>query len=189
MKGSYLYTLVFTFVVSALFAALLASVYRVYLPVITENEENVHRSAILKVLGAEADPALFAEQVQSVTVGGSTSFLLADAEGNALAYAFPLEGQGLWGTIRGYIGLSPEFDRLLGLEFVEQNETPGLGGRIEEEWFKEQFRGLSLSPGSELVYGEEIVAVTGATSSSQAVLRLLNQTLAELLPLREVLAR
>jgi Na+-transporting NADH:ubiquinone oxidoreductase subunit C len=112
-----------------------------------------------------------------------------DEDGSPISYAFPLDGQGLWGSIRGYIGVSATFDRLLGMEFVEQNETPGLGGRIDEPWFKEQFAGVPLIPGENLVYGSGIDAITGATSSSNAVLNILNNTISELMPLKEVLAR
>jgi Na+-transporting NADH:ubiquinone oxidoreductase subunit C len=61
-----------------------------------------------------------------------------------------------------------------GLAFTEQNETPGLGGRIEEDWYKEQFKGTTLS--GSLSYGEEtgLDAITGATSTSNAVLKILN---------------
>ncbi len=36
--------------------------------------------------------------------------------------------------------------RILGLAFLRHSETPGLGGRITEDWFLEQFRGLPLRP-------------------------------------------
>ena len=100
-----------------------------------------------------------------------------------------MAGQGLWGSIRGYLGVSASFDRLLGLEFVEQNETPGLGGRIDEAWFKAQFTDLPLQHGEELVYGENLDAVTGATSSSNAVLRIVNAALDEFMPFKEVMGR
>jgi uncharacterized protein with FMN-binding domain len=39
------------------------------------------------------------------------------------------------------------------------------------------------------VYGSGVDAITGATSSSNAVLNILNQTIAELMTYEEVLAR
>ena len=191
-KDSYLYTIIFTFVLTAVFATVLAVTQAYYLPKITENEANVERQAILKVLGITSEFDLvttFNEQVTAVTAGGSSTFAMYDADGSPISYAFPLDGQGLWGSIRGYIGVSATFDRLLGMEFVEQNETPGLGGRIDEAWYKEQFAGVPLVPGEELAYGSGIDAITGATSSSNAVLNILNNTIAELMPLKEVLAR
>jgi Na+-transporting NADH:ubiquinone oxidoreductase subunit C len=191
-KDSYLYTITFTFVLTAVFATVLAVTQAYYLPTITENEANVERQAILKVLGITSEFDLvttFEGQVTPVTAGTSSTFAVYDEDGSPISYAFPLDGQGLWGSIRGYIGVSATFDRLLGMEFVEQNETPGLGGRIDEPWFKEQFAGVPLIPGENLVYGSGIDAITGATSSSNAVLNILNNTISELMPLKEVLAR
>ena len=191
-KDSYLYTIVFTFVLTAVFATVLAVTQAYYLPTITENEANVERQAILKVLGISWQFDLvttFNEQVIPVTAGTSSTFAVYDVDGRPISYAFPLEGQGLWGSIRGYIGVSASFDRLLGMEFIEQNETPGLGGRIDEAWYKEQFAGVPLVQGEDLAYGSGIDAITGATSSSNAVLNILNNTIAELMPLKEVLAR
>ena len=191
-KDSYLYTIIFTFVLTAVFATVLSVTQAYYLPTITENEANVERQAILKVLGITSKFDLvttFEGQVTPVTAGTSSTFAVYDEDGSPISYAFPLDGQGLWGSIRGYIGVSATFDRLLGMEFVEQNETPGLGGRIDEPWFKEQFAGVPLIPGENLVYGSGIDAITGATSSSNAVLNILNNTISELIPLKEVLAR
>ena len=191
-KDSYLYTITFTFVLTAVFATVLSVTQAYYLPTITENEANVERQAILKVLGITSEFDLvttFEGQVTPVTAGTSSTFAVYDEDGSPISYAFPLDGQGLWGSIRGYIGVSATFDRLLGMEFVEQNETPGLGGRIDEPWFKEQFAGVPLIPGENLVYGSGIDAITGATSSSNAVLNILNNTISELMPLKEVLAR
>ncbi len=192
MKDSYLYTIVFTFVLTAFFTAILAMTQAAYLPIITKNEENVHRAAILKVLGItpEADVvATYDEQVVPATAGELSTYAVHDSEGYPISYAFPLNGQGLWGSIKGYIGVSATFDRLLGLEFVEQSETPGLGGRIDEAWFKEQFQDIPLVPGEQITYGAGLDAITGATSSSNAVLNILNDAIAELMPLKEVMAR
>ena len=192
MKDSYLYTIVFTFVLTAVFATILAVTYAGYLPVITENEAKVERAAILKVLGlgAEADLlAAFDEQVAPVAAGVPSTYAVFGDDGRPVSYAFPLNGQGLWGAIRGYIGVSAGFDLLLGMEFTEQNESPGLGGRIDEPWFKEQFQGVPLIAGEEIVYGDGLDAITGATSSSNAVLKILNETIAGLEPLKEVMGR
>lgn len=190
-KDSYLYTIVFTFVLTAVFATMLAITQAYYLPTITENEANVERAAILKVLGIRADTDLqmtFDANIVPATAGTQTIYA-SQAGGLVVGYALPLNGQGLWGSIRGYIGISAAFDQLLGLEFTEQNETPGLGGRIGEDWYKEQFVGVPLIPGQKVVYGDGLDAITGATSSSNAVLNILNDTITELMTHKEVLAR
>ncbi len=190
-KDSYLYTIVFTFVLTAVFATILAATQAYYLPAITVNEANVERAAILKVLGISPETDLqmtFDANIVPATAGTETIYV-SQVDGQVVGYAFPLNGQGLWGSIRGYIGISAGFDQLLGMEFTEQNETPGLGGRIAEDWYKEQFAGVSLVPGQNVVYGPGLDAITGATSSSNAVLNILNDTIAELMTHKEVLAR
>jgi len=191
-RDSYVYTIVFTFILTAVFGTVLAVTQAYFLPAIQENEARVEQAAILKVLGIVPKSDLiqaFEEHVVPVTVGAQNAYAVHGVDGNPDGYAWPLKGQGLWGTIRGYIGVSADFDRLLGLEFVEQNETPGLGGRIGEAWFKEQFQNVPIVPGEEIVYGSGVDAITGATSSSNAVLNILNQTIAELMTYEEVLAR
>ncbi|MCK9526274.1 MAG: FMN-binding protein [Limnochordia bacterium] len=190
-RDSYLYTIVFTFVLTAVFAAMLAITQAYYLPAITENEANVERMAILKVLGITPGADLvreFGERLVPASAGDLTVYAFHDANGDLVGYAYPLDGQGLWGAIRGFIGVSATFDRLLGMEFIEQNETPGLGGRIGEAWYKEQFAGVPLVPGEAIVYGDGLDAITGATSSSNAVLTILNNTVSDLMTHKEVLA-
>jgi Na+-transporting NADH:ubiquinone oxidoreductase subunit C len=62
---------------------------------------------------------------------------------------------------------------------VDQNETPGLGGRITEQWFKNQLRGLRIvdgtirvgAPGEGTSDKEDgiIDSVTGATRTSESM--------------------
>lgn len=190
-KDSYVYTIVFTFVLTAFFATILAVTQAYFLPAITENETKVERKAILKVLGLPEDALpTFDEQVVPALASDLNIYATLDADGEPLGYAFPLDGQGLWGSIRGYIGISAEFDRLLGLEFIEQNETPGLGGRIDEAWYKEQFAGVQLAQGQAIAYGDGLDSITGATSSSNAVLGILNATIERVMTEhKEVLAK
>ena len=78
--------------------------------------------------------------------------------------------------------------------FIEQAETPGLGGRITEDAFEQQFKGLNAAPpeqGRQYIYvarerpenrndprfGRSVDAITGATQTSMAVERLLNADL------------
>ena len=100
-----------------------------------------------------------------------------------MAYAVPFDGAALWGALRGYLGVNADLTETTGLVFTYQNETPGLGGRIDEDWYKAQFRGLPISKGSNLAYGAfdsyKLDAVTGATQTSSAVLRTVNKALNE----------
>lgn len=56
--------------------------------------------------------------------------------------------------------------KVLGVSFITQNETPGLGAAITEEDFIKQFKGKD--PSSKLEVNKDIDAISGATKSSKA---------------------
>ena len=103
--------------------------------------------------------------------------------------AFPVGGQGFWGPIQGIAAVDPEGKKLIGLDFFKHNETPGLGGRLTEPWFQNQFKGLALhrmeggkqsfylKPAGTKSSDDELDAITGATQTSKAVERFLNREL------------
>jgi len=99
-------------------------------------------------------------------------------------YAVFAGGPGLWGKIEAVIGFTEMRDKLTGVEFIKQNETPGLGARIAEEWFKEQFRGkmgpFVLVPEGTAEAEKEVNAITGATRTSNFVLEIINQSLEDI---------
>ena len=113
-----------------------------------------------------------------------------------MAYGLPLVGKGLWGTIEGFGVISVDLDRMGGIDFSKQVETPGLGARIIEQEYKYFFRNLDLSGFSEadseqsqivMLKKKEktnveestnsVQAVTGATQTSQGVLNMVNSNL------------
>lgn len=115
-------------------------------------------------------------------------------ESKLTGYAFEVSGRGLWAPITGLMALTPDLDKVIGIVFTEHKETPGLGGRISEDWFQQQFRGLDVSPppeGYRFVYvaqdsptdkadprySRTVDAITGATQTSMAVDKFLNESL------------
>jgi len=178
MKKGYIYTIIFIAAVSIVFSGILAGVNAAYKKKIEINELAAEKASILYSMGIDAKGAdaveVFDEKVSETTVSG-IKFYSAVADDGTTVYSIPFVGAGLWGTIRGYIAVDDALTEIKGIAFTEQNETPGLGGRIEEEWYKEQFRGVSL--GTEITYGEDagIDAITGATSTSNAVLKIMNE--------------
>jgi len=187
MKKGRVYTVVFMLIVSAVFTLLLAGANAYFLPKIQENEQLAEKTAILYVFdiyqnGTAAEVLdRFEKNVKQTTVSGVDLYEYTSADGTPIAYAVPFTGAGLWGTISGYMGVSAELDMITGLVFTDHSETPGLGGRIDELAYREQFKNLKIIIGTTLAYGEngggQIDAITGATSTSNAVLRILNQLL------------
>jgi Na+-transporting NADH:ubiquinone oxidoreductase subunit C len=110
-----------------------------------------------------------------------------------LGYAFPIWGVGFWARIDGYMAVSPDLRRSLGIVFVSHKETPGLGGRITERTWRKNFEGLDITepqaPGRVLYIGGQstgslrkdryVDAVTGATGTSAAVEAFLGRRITE----------
>ena len=48
-------------------------------------------------------------------------------------------GKGLWDDIWGYLGIAGDGRTVCGAIFDHKGETPGLGSKITEEWFENQF--------------------------------------------------
>ena len=73
------------------------------------------------------------------------TYYLGRRRGKIVAVAFQVvAANGYGGPIRMMVGVAPS-GKLLGVEILQQNETPGLGNRVEEEIFRAQFMGKELS--------------------------------------------
>ena len=140
---------------------------------------------------AETERAIFVVQqdAKSYKKIDSTDFELFevfDANNNSLGYALPYEGNGFQGKIRIIVGLNKNINNLLGLEVLEQLETPGLGAKVAETPFTKQFKNILLTPEVVAVKGitssnpNEIEAITGATISSKAIVRIINDGIKKL---------
>ena len=93
------------------------------------------------------------------------------------------EGPGLWGTISLMVGFEKDVITFTGVSIVSQNETPGLGARIEEPWFTEQFKGkrppFTLVEEGTAQASDEIDGITGATRTSEYFKNLANSAVSE----------
>ena len=121
---------------------------------------------------------------------GQQAFEIFDETNNLQGRAIVAESAGFSDRIRLMIGLSADHSKLLGVAVLESRETPGLGERIREAAFLEQFAdrptGVELQvikPGQSAE--QPIDAISGATISSKAVTRAVNEAIAELLRSRD----
>ncbi len=78
--------------------------------------------------------------------------------------------EGYSGNIEIMIGVKPD-QSINAIEILTHAETPGLGSKIAEGWFKEMFRGKSLENADWRVKkdGGEFDQISGATISPRAV--------------------
>jgi Na+-transporting NADH:ubiquinone oxidoreductase subunit C len=188
----------YMFLITLFFASLVSAVKYFNENKIKLNQTIKLQRIILKVLDipiAEGTTGeglfeLFKQRVKEIQIDEKKLYIGYEQDGRTIqGYALPVGGPGFWGPIKGMVGIDPDGKRILGIAFYQHNETPGLGGRITENWFSNQFKGLSLFPikGEENIFylsppgtdkrANELDAITGATNTSSAVEEFLNQEL------------
>ena len=205
--GSNVYTIVYASVMVIIVAFLLAFVSSVLKPAQEANVENDTKGQILTSLnidikadgfnvakefenvkdmlwnGTELVPydGKFLSAYGSAIKAGELHVFVAEVGGET-KYVLPVTGRGLWGGLWGYIALNADKKTVFGTYFYHTSETAGLGARIGERWFQEQFNGKPLFAGDDTENialsvvkagaskaETEIDGVTGATLTSDGV--------------------
>lgn len=94
-------------------------------------------------------------------------YLFKNDDGSVKSYVLPLHGYGLWSTMYGFIAIEPDLNTVSGLNFYSDGETPGLGGEINNERWKAQWKGKVIYNES----GQPVIQVTkfgGITPENKA---------------------
>jgi len=167
---------------------IIVAVFEATLPTITAYKAKVLREAVFKVLPGTTDMQRLvlqggqlivkddAEKDEQAVFGGY------DAQGRLLGYAIPSAGPGFQDTISLIYGYLPAERKVVGMEILASRETPGLGDKIyKDAAFVANFDALSIDPTIVTVKkgtksaANEVDAITGATISSKAVVRIINE--------------
>lgn len=203
--SSNVYTIVYAAVMVIIVAFLLAFVSSALKPIQDANVENDTKGQILTSLnvdiktvnvaeafnadvkdmiwnGSELVPydGAFNSSYGALIKAGTLHVFVANTK-DGVKYVLPVTGRGLWGGLWGYIALNEDKQTVYGTYFYHESETAGLGARIGERWFQEQFNGKPIfTEGSDEVAltvvkagsstsETEIDGVTGATLTSNGV--------------------
>ncbi len=189
MKKSFSFPIIFMILITAFFTFILAFLNYSTADKIAFNQEielNRKLLYIFDINPLSEDPndinQAFMDNIGSIPFEGEPMYVYYDGNDQIAGYAVPINGSGLWGSIEGYVGISADYSTILGIDFISHSETPGLGGRISEDWFKEQFRGINITEaqnGNYIIYrptpGGNVDAIAGATLTSKSVSKLLNE--------------
>ena len=163
------YTVVYAAVMVIIVAFLLAFVSSALKPVQDANVENDTKGQILTALGYDKAAVnvaeTYSEKVQDMlykdgelipyegkfnsTYGnlikeGELHVFAAVTSAGAKAYVIPVTGRGLWGGLWGYVAVDEQKKTVLGAYFYHESETAGLGARIGEREFQQQFEGRPI---------------------------------------------
>lgn len=196
------YTIIYMIIVAGVFTAGVSLAKVKTEAEIRLGEEAKLQRVVLNVLGiiesgqqvdAVAVKELYAKRVTGQTVEDLTVYtgFAGDEKKEIVGYAFPVDGIGLWSHIDGMLALDGDLQKIIGIDFIRHGETPGLGGRITERRFKEQFKGkvisdeakgkfISLVKEEKEAGADEVHAITGATLTSNGVEDFLNKDIAHI---------
>ncbi|MDX9800491.1 MAG: FMN-binding protein [Spirochaetia bacterium] len=202
-KNNFFFTVIFTFAASFFFVFFLSLADSLTAEKTAANTKMSFYAAFLKSAGIDYEdkyeteklfqknfPAV-AERVQDDT-GEFAKTIKTTVNGEELVLKL-FSGSGLWGTITGVIAVTPDLKTIKGLEIISHNETPGLGGRIDEQWFKEQFAGEAIASDDAAVKvrkgsggsdndpsNSEVEGITGASLTSASIQTIVNNVISGL---------
>lgn len=195
-KTSPAYILIFMLILCTVFGTAISSVHYTTLGMLKKNEKLqknriICRAFNLPVSGVSADALQNAidhniSYEQITYQGRSWDTFKQNSTGNI---GFIFSGTGFWDHITGIMVLSPDLSKSMAIQFLDQKETPGLGARIEEGWFTDQFKGVPIAwdqpVDKRIIIGpspipnakNRVDAITGATQTSLALMKFLNSEL------------
>ncbi|EDS77400.1 RnfABCDGE type electron transport complex subunit G [Clostridium massiliodielmoense] len=101
--------------------------------------------------------------------------------GKVAGYAIKVGTKGYGGKIEMMVGIS-NGGKVEGIKILSHNETPGLGAKAPEPDFSDQYKGKEIKTPLEVVKGKaskenDIAAITGATITSKAVTKGVNDAI------------
>jgi electron transport complex protein RnfG len=146
----------------------IGAVYYVTAPVAAQKAETMKQDS-MRELVQDADS--FQE------VNGKTGWFAAEQAGRVIAYIVPSQSKGYGGAIKMLVAVRPD-GSVIDYSIQVHNETPGLGDNASKPAFRRQFAGKTakqLEVTKDPADHDHIQAMTGATISSRAVTRAVQQ--------------
>lgn len=142
------YTIIYSAVLVAVVAFLLAFVYQALKPVQDKNVEldtKIHKLNALNQRNLDkADvERIYANAFVEEKNTDGVSYEVFNIDGQK-KYLVSIKGQGLWGPISGHIAIDEDKNTIFGTDFQHESETAGLGALITEEKFQIQFNGKKI---------------------------------------------
>jgi len=112
----------------------------------------------------------------------ATVFELRD-DGELKLVVLPVRGSGYQSMLKGYLALKADLNTVAALTFYEQDETPGMGTRIEEDAWQALWSGKQVADAEGIIRIEvikgagagvhEVEGISGATRTGAGVTNLL----------------
>jgi len=196
LKQNYIIQAWLVLILTLFFGSSLAGVQLVLAPKIKQNKINETLQKVPDLLpglskkensGKEPQLEIIPKTVE-VRKNGKKIFynvFQASRNGHPAGWVVKSSGQGYADRIELLIGFDPPVNAITGLFILEQKETPGLGNKIIQKEWTNQF--LQKKTDREITAvktkaaaSNEIDAITGATISSRSVCAIINNTVGDL---------
>ncbi len=117
-----------------------------------------------------------AEEFEEITLSSGAAGFLGKAGGETAGYVFTASANGYGGPVKVIVGFAPD-GTVTGVKILTISETPGLGMKWQNDDKLKEFTGkngdLKLVK-SDAEAQDEIAAITGATITSKAMVKAVN---------------
>jgi len=144
-----------------------------------EGVKDISRASSVQLLAASR------KQLRERTVlldGEETAVFTYDHPQAGRLRAIEFAGPGLWGPVEGLLCLRDDLATVFRISFYRHEETPGLGGEIDSQAFRDRFIGKRLGPDGititkpgEAAGDSEVDGISGATMTCDKVQAMLKR--------------
>ena len=158
-------------------------------PRIRQNEINKRNRLVSALLPEAKDFILMDEQLEIKSLRGkeeNVEIYRAVSDANeCVGWSFETVGSGFADKIKLVVALDKNVEKIAGFDVLASNETPGFGDQIKYDFFRDQFKGAPAGELKLVSIGErdkidsEIVAISGATISSEAVVEIVSNSVTQ----------
>jgi len=176
------------------FGTALAAVEIALKPRILENIRQKTLREVPKIFTMVQNPKI--EELELALPDSKFATVLKVTDNNqTIGWVFPGKGQGFADRIELLVAVDAQAQHIVGISVLKQSETPGLGDYITKlsEPFRMAYASGKLNTGKAIIVRKptenpdplknEVEAISGATISSEAVTKIVNQTVALFKPI------
>jgi len=130
---------------------------------------NVMGPAVSKVLKGSTNDLI--KDRKKITIDGQDIVVFVGLKDNKpWALAYEVKGKGFGGDVGVVVGFDLSTNNLTGIGITTHKETPGVGARVKEDLFTNNFNDKATNLNFKIKKDDGIIdAVSGATISSRAV--------------------
>ena len=174
---------------SFFFGLLIAVTSAALSPRIEQNKVN-KRNRLVGAILKEAKNFVLDSEIEIESMQGQKEkievFRAMSETDECVGWSFNAIGPGFADKIELVVAVDKDFLYLKGFDVLSSNETPGFGNQIKFDYFRDQFKGAPAgelrlaTSGDNTKIDSEIIAISGATISSEAVVDIINNSVTQI---------